>query len=464
MDLKQLAEDKNIRDPRKLYQYVRSLGVGPKEVSIKQAAAALRDSTQRELLAPQVRYQGHFAANAPGDQIQADLIDWGAANTKAKKGGGQYALVTTDVYTRKTEAVPIANKKASTVEAATADVLSKLGHKDNAVISTDKGQEWQGISKTYHPDNGLELIHQTKDVADKNGIAVVDASIKNIKRDLAAEVGKEKGRTWGDHLRKVVDDLNEKPNAAVFGPPDRVEENPLQEFKVLQRNAENFETDGKNASRMMAAVKDAGGFRAPTGNTRSFQPSFGPVQKLEHVDSQYVHSRGHLRAMEAGQGGQAHEFLLKQVRPARAEGKFESTLTTNPVNRKIGTKATSLLQNQALQLENLIHREGGVPVDQLGKRITGLKKLVDRYKNLTESNWVLQTFKNRFVVEGGVVRLRPRKVRAPPPEKDYGQKAGVASMDFFAQQAAKRKAAAAERAAAAAAEVARLRAQFINPA
>jgi hypothetical protein len=121
MDLKQLAEDKNIRDPRKLYQYVRSLGVGPKEVSIKQAAAALRDSTQRELLAPQVRYQGHFAANAPGDQIQADLIDWGAGNTKAKKGGGQFAVVATDVYTRKTEAVPIANKKASTVEAATAD-------------------------------------------------------------------------------------------------------------------------------------------------------------------------------------------------------------------------------------------------------------------------------------------------------------------------------------------------------
>ena len=460
MDLKQLAEDKNIRDPRKLYQYVRSLGVGPKEVSIKQAAAALRDSTQRELLAPQVRYQGHFAANAPGDQIQADLIDWGAANSKAKKGGGQYALVATDVFSRKTEAVPIANKKASTVEAATADVLSKLGHKDNAVISTDKGQEWQGISKTYHPDNGLELIHQTKDVADKNGIAVVDASIKNIKRDLAAEVGKEKGRTWGDHLRKVVDDLNEKPNAAVFGPPDRVEENPLQEFKVLQRNAENFETDGKNASRMIAAVEDAGGFRVPTGNTRSFQPSFGPVQKLESVDSQYVHAKGHLRAMEAGQGGQAHEFLLKQVRPAYAQGKFESSLTTNPVNRKIGTKATSLLQNQALQLENLIHREGGVPVDQLVKRITGLKKLVGKYKNLTESNWVLQTFKNRFAVEGGVVKLKPRKVRAP--EKNYGQKAGVASMDFFAQQAAKRKAAAAERAAAAAAEVARLRAQFIN--
>ena len=122
-EIYQQALDKNIRDPRKLYQYVRSQGV---ETTVKEAAAALRGSTQRELLAPQVRYQGHFAANAPGDQIQADLIDWGSGNTKAKKGGGQFAVVATDVYTRKTEAVPIANKKASTVEAATADGYTAL--------------------------------------------------------------------------------------------------------------------------------------------------------------------------------------------------------------------------------------------------------------------------------------------------------------------------------------------------
>ena len=84
------------------------------------------------------------------------------------------------------------------------------------------------------------------------------------------------------------------------------------------------------------------------------------------------------------------------MRPPYGDGKFESTLTTNVANRKIGTKASKLLQNQALQLENLIHREGPVAVDSLGKRITGLKKLVAKYKNLTESNWVTQTFKKRF--------------------------------------------------------------------
>ena len=79
MDLKQLAEDKNIRDPRKLYQYAQSQGI---KVSQKDAAQALRDSTSRQLLAPPVRYQGHFAASSPGDQIQLDLIDWSSCMQK----------------------------------------------------------------------------------------------------------------------------------------------------------------------------------------------------------------------------------------------------------------------------------------------------------------------------------------------------------------------------------------------
>ena len=84
--LRALADEKNIRDVRKLYQFARGRG---EEVTMTQAAEALRTSTQRELLAPPAKALGHFAATRPGDQIQADLIDWGALNKKAKKGGGQ---------------------------------------------------------------------------------------------------------------------------------------------------------------------------------------------------------------------------------------------------------------------------------------------------------------------------------------------------------------------------------------
>ncbi len=47
--LKALAEDKNIRDSRKLYQYARAKGM---DITQAMASAALKDSVQRQVLAP----------------------------------------------------------------------------------------------------------------------------------------------------------------------------------------------------------------------------------------------------------------------------------------------------------------------------------------------------------------------------------------------------------------------------
>ena len=119
-----------------------------------------------------------------------------------------------------------------------------------------------------------------------------------------------------------------------------------------------------------------------------------------------------------------------QVRPAYAEGKFLSTLTTDVTKRKINTKATTLLRNQALQLEKLIHKEGPVQAATLLNRISGLRNLTQKYKNLTEDNWVTKTFGNRFVVEGGQVKLNPQRLRR------YTYKI---RMDFFDQKLDKQK-------------------------
>ena len=156
-ELRALAQDKNIRDSRKSYQFARGQG---QEITMKQAAEALRSSTSRQLLAPPTRYQGHFAASSPGDQIELDLIDWGSRN---KKKGPQYLLVGSDVFTRKLAAEPLRNKTAQEVYDQTADLLEKLHPKKDAVITTDAGQEWSQISRDYSD----HLIHKSKDVRDQ---------------------------------------------------------------------------------------------------------------------------------------------------------------------------------------------------------------------------------------------------------------------------------------------------------
>ena len=73
-ELRQLALDKNIRDARKLYQVAKIQEI--RDVTQAMASKALESSVARQVLAPPPKYQGHFASSRPGQDIQADLIDF----------------------------------------------------------------------------------------------------------------------------------------------------------------------------------------------------------------------------------------------------------------------------------------------------------------------------------------------------------------------------------------------------
>ena len=296
-------------------------------------------------------------------------------------------------------------------------LVPHLEDNDDIMIRTDRGKEFSGLERYGEATND---IHQYKDVRDRNGLAVVDAGIKHIKRDLAAEVGKERGVRWTDVAHKVVNDINEKPNPSVFGPPDRVESNKIQDFKVLQRNAENFAHDDRNRVRMQKAIEEAGGFREPLDNGgRSFRPGYGPAKPFSNVDSEYVSHQGYTAALERGENGEDRTTLLKQARPAApGTGGFKELLTTTG---KITTlpMGKQALKNEALALENILLKQGSLDVADLGRRIPGLRRKVDRFSNMTETNWITRLYKDKFVITDGVVRLkravapRPRPSSAP---------------------------------------------------
>ena len=77
--LRQFALDKNIRDARKLYQYAKTKEIG--KFTQAMATKALESDIARQVLAPPPRTHGHFASSRPGQDIQADLIDF-FKNTK----------------------------------------------------------------------------------------------------------------------------------------------------------------------------------------------------------------------------------------------------------------------------------------------------------------------------------------------------------------------------------------------
>ncbi len=392
-ELRALANDRNIRDARKLYQMAKALEM--RDVTQALAKEALESSVARQVLAPPPRSVGHFASSRPCQDIQADLIDF-SKNTRLKGQPHRYALVTADVFTRKLGIEPLKSKSAEEVAAAMQRELKEMGVERPALIRTDKGKEFAGVDNERN-------VHQTKDLRDTNGLAIVDRGIQSIKRDLAAEVGKKKGTKWADVAEKVVRDHNEQPQQAVFGAPASVEKNPVQQFKVLQQNAEHYAQNAKRTERMKAAIEKAGFYREPIYNAgRSFRPTYGPAREVGQVESDYVH---------AAEGGQ--KTLLKQAIPA-TPGELRESLTL-PADQVQKKRASVALRDQAASLEKLLQEESALPTDELLQRVPGLRRKVRKFKNLTSTSWLEKAFKHKFEVQDGKVRLKPSAAAPAAP-------------------------------------------------
>ena len=170
--LRDLADDFNVRDPRKLYQLARQ-----RDLDVTQAMAfeALKADVGRQAQAARLRALGKSAAKGPNDRLQADLIDF-SQNTRGKT---KYGLVVMDVFTREAAVEPLQNKNAETVGRATKRATQELtGDDKNFVVTTDLGK---------------------------------DRGIQTLKKDLATRVA-HKGGQWSDHFEQAAGAYNARPH------------------------------------------------------------------------------------------------------------------------------------------------------------------------------------------------------------------------------------------------------------
>ena len=198
--LRDLADDFNVRDPRKLYRLARQ-----RDLDVTQAMAfeALKADVGRQVQAPRPRALGKSAAEGPNDRLQADLIDF-SQNTRGKT---KYGLVVMDVFTREAAVEPLQNKNAETVGRATKRAAKELtGDDGNFVVTTDLGNEFATLDREL-PENA---VRRTKRPEDRNAIAVVDRGIQTLKKDLATRVAR-KGGQWSDHFERAAGAYNARP-------------------------------------------------------------------------------------------------------------------------------------------------------------------------------------------------------------------------------------------------------------
>ena len=300
--LRDLADDFNVRDPRKLYRLARQ-----RDLDVTQAMAfeALKADVGRQVQAPRPRALGKSAAEGPNDRLQADLIDF-SQNTRGKT---KYGLVVMDVFTREAAVEPLQNKNAETVGRATKRAARELtGDDGNFVVTTDLGNEFATLDREL-PENA---VHRTKRPEDRNAIAVVDRGIQTLKKDLATRVAR-KGGQWSDHFERAAGAYNARPHETVHGAPEDVEKQPATEFRVLQDNADKFQHNKDLTERRVKAVEDAGAFRVrreelqPSVRRRAAAGGRGLHDRPQHGGPQDPAEAGGAGAGQRQRGGPADE-------------------------------------------------------------------------------------------------------------------------------------------------------------
>ena len=181
--LRDLGDEYNLRDPRKLLQIAQRQGIA---ATSKLATEALAGDVGRQVLRPPPRATGKAAATRPDSTLQADLIDF-SNNLPPTSKGNRYAVVLSDVFTRELRTAAVPSKDPETVAAVLKPMITNLTDGDqNYTLSTDKGAEFTRL------DLPAEAAHRLK--AGKQDLAVIDRGIQTLKKGLASKTAKQQQR------------------------------------------------------------------------------------------------------------------------------------------------------------------------------------------------------------------------------------------------------------------------------
>ncbi len=343
--LRELARENFVNSANKLLQLARRKGI---PATSELARLALTKEVGKQIIAPPPRSVGQSAAEQPGSRLQADLIDF-SKNTH-RQG---YALMLTDVFTRKSWAEPLQSKDAAGVKAATEHVLEEVPqHGQGATISTDQGKEFAGL-------NAIEgVIHRTKVNGEANSLAVVDRRMQELKQMMARDATTKRGYNWQARLAPAVHALNDNYTAAVHGAPDDVGKDNSQTFLVFQDNARKFEHNQAITDKRVGALEQAGAYRPPiTTGGRSFKPGYGELRELAGVEP------GN-RFVTDTQGRRNLVSLAKPVEKGSEEAQGQLTMNT-----KFKPRPRGIQKVVGTPMKGTIPLAAGQPVEGLRHRV-----------------------------------------------------------------------------------------------
>ena len=282
--LRDLADDFNVRDPRKLYRLARQ-----RDLDVTQAMAfeALKADVGRQAQAPRPRALGKSAAEGPNDRLQADLIDF-SQNTRGKT---KYGLVVMDVFTREAGGTSAEQERRDG------------GPRHQA---RRKGADGGRRELRGHDRPGQRVRHAGPGAA---GSRAPHEAARGPQRHCRGGPGhpdaeEGPGHERSDHFERAAGACNARPHETVHGAPEDVERQPATEFRVLQDNADKFQHN-----KDLAREGGGGRGRLPSADERGeeLQPS---VRRRAAAGGRGLHDR----PQHGGPGDPARAAATRRAR------------------------------------------------------------------------------------------------------------------------------------------------------
>ena len=201
----------------------------------------------RQIFEPVVPSSGKTAAEGPDERYQGDLLDF-TAEAKVE-GGHRYALALCNVFTRELYARPLKTKDPASVAPVLEAMVHALPAKPTFLL-TDQGAEFKGPADAML--QRLGVIHRDKSPLDKNGLAVLDRAIQNLKGRLARLLAAGDHTDWAAALHEAVAGYNATYHSTVHGAPEDANI-PDVTFMLFQDNAAKLAHNQRLAQTRLSA-------------------------------------------------------------------------------------------------------------------------------------------------------------------------------------------------------------------
>ena len=277
-----------------LWREARKKGINVSKSDVK---AFVEKISSKQVLAPGPASLGKSAtttASGEGSRWQSDLIQYRFSaddeeeddDDETKK---RYAVVVISVFDRTMHGVAVPNKESQTVLNAFRKLVNKLPGMKGGVLSTDGGLEYTNREFKKSLD-AWDIAHKVKGNGEVNSLAVLDAAIAQVRRDVKARLLENPEKSWSQVLGAAITAHNRRYNSTMRDSPNDVLKPGNEELQFLQisDNSKRFEHNDNLAERRVAKAKDMGAYRAPLkpkAFKRGFEAAWGPKIELQEVKS-----------------------------------------------------------------------------------------------------------------------------------------------------------------------------------